>query len=121
MNKKIKYQSIQVNLKQGFNGRFDHKVLLDHTFPKVTGIAFVEPMSNNESYAIGIGDSSEEYHSLSHKNLWIIGSNVPPNDRYKNLTIDLLADRPLYIKIDAESPLGQDVDFEVYFKTERDA
>ncbi|WP_162054528.1 hypothetical protein [Pontibacter pamirensis] len=111
-------QTHTVIIPAGATGIREEQILLDQDFEQCKGVAVYENADGGiPNYKIGLKDSARTYQEQTHKNDWIISTEVAPKDRYKPM---ILPTNGTKLTIRTELPVAavSDVSYDIVFLLE---
>jgi len=117
----VKYQTEEIRYSAGTEfGKFSKNVELDSNFDYCDGVQVIE-LSNGgvPFYNIGLEDKSNTYHSQTHKNDWINGTDTPINSRYKDVMIPVINGSKLQVVTQFDAVPTQELRYQIIFKLKK--
>lgn len=114
---KTKYETQEITLANGFNSLQSTKKQLDDDYDFCDGVAVVEKSNaNNDQYDVSIADNTQTYIEPIPKQLYESGNGVDPNDRYKNVFIDIDSGKKTDVRITADVATTAEIKLTVVFR-----
>lgn len=93
-------------------------MVLDQDFEGCKGVAVYENSNGGiPSFKIGLKDSSRTYQEQTHKNDWVISTEVAPKDRYKPMALPTNGAK-LTIRTELPAAAVSDVSYDIVFLLE---
>ena len=96
----------------------EEAITLDQDFESCKGVAVYENSTGGiPSYKVGLKDSARTYQEQTHKNDWIVGTDVAPKDRYKPLPLPTNGAK-LTIRTELPEAAVSDLSYDIVFLLE---
>lgn len=120
---KTKYQTVVVTKANATPAsRYTDSHELDSNYEFCDGVQIIEIGAGGiATYAIGLEDKSNTYHSITNKKDWQSGTDTPINHRYKDIHIPVIRGEKVDIKTEFTANLAAELKYEIIFRLRKKA
>ncbi|WP_299760876.1 hypothetical protein [uncultured Pontibacter sp.] len=97
-------------------GTYNDSVVLDEQYSECQGVAAYESGNGGiPNYKIGLKDSSDTYQEQTHKDDWIVSTDVAPSQRIKPITPPIRGQK-LTVVTQIPEVLTAELSYDIVFK-----